>query len=177
MDPQPFLNFFAPFAARLATPQNPPQHVLDALDDVKQATKDNSYWTLLWEVLKMFAKIFTDDRDAEWEMVESLQTCANVAEDYAKDPTGLTALSTLGKCYEAEMDMIDLKYDGTYKPSLPEYNEFWRLIDPRESIMFAMVSDKTDTEPVNWIKVRMGENGRESRHLVGKVKTGAHDSS
>ncbi|GMH46405.1 hypothetical protein TrRE_jg6629 [Triparma retinervis] len=130
----------------------PPQHVLDSLDDVQAATKDNSYWSLVWEVMKMFANIFTDDRGVEYEMVQSLTECKGVATDYAADPTGLTALSTMGKCYEQEKDMIDEKYDGTYKPSLPEYNEFWRLIDSHESVMFAMVEDKSDEVPLNWIK-------------------------
>ena len=104
------------------------------------------------QTLKLFAAIFTDDRGAEYDMFNSLTECQGVASDYAADTTGLTALSTMGKCYEEEMDALDEVYTGQYKPSLPEYNNFWRLIDPEESILFAMVDHVDDTLPVSWMR-------------------------
>mmetsp|Transcript_14035 Transcript_14035/g.27987 ORF Transcript_14035/g.27987 Transcript_14035/m.27987 type:complete len:839 (-) Transcript_14035:73-2589(-) len=132
--------------------ERPPDYVVESLDDLHAATKENSYWSLLWETLKLFAAIFTDDRGAEYDMLNSLTECEGVASDYASDSTGLTALSTMGRCYEAEMDALDEVYTGQYKPTLPEYNNFWRLIDPEESILFAMVDNVNDTIPVAWMR-------------------------
>ncbi|GMH93691.1 hypothetical protein TrST_g6085 [Triparma strigata] len=132
--------------------EQPPQYVRDSLDELHAATQDNSYWSLVWETLKMFARIFTDDRGAEYEMLSSLQECEGVASDYSTDSTGLTALSTMGKCYEAQMDALDGTHDEGYKPTLPEYNNFWRLIDAEESVLFAMVDSVQDTIPVAWMR-------------------------
>jgi len=99
----------------------------------------------------MFAEILTDDRGVEYEMIANLVACKGIAGDFIADSTGLTAISTMGRCYEEEMDMLDGKFDDGYKPSLPEYNDFWRLIDHEESIMGAMVKDITDTVPTGWM--------------------------
>jgi arachidonate 15-lipoxygenase len=130
----------------------PPQYVLDSLDRVAVATNDNSYWSLVKEVFNMFYEIFTDDRLVELEMVQNLASCQGVAGDFIKDSTGLTAISTMGRCYEEEMDALDGIYTGQYKPTLPEYNAFWRLIDSEESIMAAMVEDVQHTVPTGWMK-------------------------
>ena len=65
-------------------------------------------------------------------MMSSLKDCEGVAADYASDSTGLTALSTMGACYEEQMDALDGVHGEGYKPTLPEYNNFWRLLDVEE---------------------------------------------
>jgi hypothetical protein len=120
----------------------PPQYVLDSLDDIKEATKDNSYWSLAWESFQLLFQIFTDDRYVEYEMVQNLYACKGIAAEFAADSTGLTAISKMAECYEEEMIALEENYPNPhqYKPSLPEYNSFWRLIDSEESIMWVRAS-------------------------------------
>ncbi|GMI24519.1 hypothetical protein TeGR_g5523 [Tetraparma gracilis] len=132
----------------------PPQYVLDSLDQIKEATKDNSYWSLAWESFQLLYEIFTDDRYVEYEMAQNLYACKGIAAEFAADSTGLTAISKMAECYEEEMIALEENYPNPhqYKPSLPEYNSFWRLIDSEESIMFAMVESTADVVPTGWMK-------------------------
>lgn len=135
--------------------ESPPQYVLDGLKNIDKNLLAKNNWSVVWDFMTMFTKIFTDDRLAEYRMMNELATCKNgqVAKDFVNDPTGLVALHTMGKCYEEEKNVLSELHGDRYKPDLVEMNNFWRLIEPSKTMMGAMVDDpKSDQVPVAWIR-------------------------
>jgi hypothetical protein len=84
-------------------------------------------------------------------MMSSLTSCQGLGSAFTSDTTGLSALSAASACYEEEMDLLDSVFTGTYRPSLPEFHNFWRLIDRSDAMLDAMVSDAASEIPDNWV--------------------------